>query len=90
MSDAEFHRGIESRVLTVVEEVLSLDAGTARRDSSIQDDLGADSLDMLSLFTALQEEFGGSVDLDEAEGMSTLEDVIAYISTRVKTAADAG
>lgn len=82
-------RGITSRVLTVVEEVLSLDAGTARPDSTILGELGADSLDMLSLFTALQQEFGGTVSLDDAQGMETLQDVVDYI-TRLQAAADAG
>ena len=80
-------REIEHRVLTVVQEVLAVDSGTARLDSTLNGDLGADSLDLLSLFMALQDEFGGTVSLDEAERMTTLRDVVEYITNRVETAA---
>ena len=87
MTIASGTREIEHRVLTVVQEVLAVDNGTARLDSTLNGDLGADSLDLLSLFMALQDEFGGTVSLDEAERMTTLRDVVEYITSRVETAA---
>lgn len=74
---------VETRVLSVVEEVLALEGGPPALDSSLIDDLGADSLDLLSLFMALEDEFGGTISEEDAEGLSTLKDIVECISTRL-------
>ena len=51
--------GVEVRVVSVVREVLAIEGEPPALDSSLVEDLGADSLDLLSLFMALEDEFGG-------------------------------
>jgi acyl carrier protein len=46
------------------------------------EDLGADSLDLLSLFMALEDEFGGTISEEDTEGLTTLRDIVACISGR--------
>lgn len=75
---------VQNRVFSVVKEVLAIDDDSARLDASLKEDLGASSLDRLTLFLALQDEFGGSVSVDEVEGMSTLRDIVNYIRKRVE------
>ena len=74
---------LEERVLSVVREVLALDGEGPPIDSSIAGDLGADSLDQLSLFMALEDEFGGKIPEEEAEALVTLRDVVEYVRGRM-------
>jgi len=62
-------------------EVLSVDAGQVTREASFADDLNADSLDLVELIMALEEEFGVTVEEEELEGITTIGgayDLIAY------------
>lgn len=74
---------VEKRVLSVVQEVLAIEGDPPSLDSSLVEDLGADSLDLLSLFMALEDEFGGSISEEDAEGLTTLRDVVECISVRI-------
>jgi acyl carrier protein len=77
---------LEERVIAVVREVLAIDGDGPSLDSSIDDDLGADSLDQLSLFMALEDEFGGKIPEEEAQRLATLRDVVEYVRERVRAA----
>lgn len=74
---------VEKRVLSVVQEVLAIEGDPPSLDSSLVEDLGADSLDLLSLFMALEDEFGGSISEEDAEGLTTLRDIVECISVRI-------
>lgn len=78
---------IESRVLRVVKEVLALDEEPQDLDCSISKELALDSLDQLSLFLALEDEFGGQICEEDAEQILTLRDVVEYIGSRMSIAA---
>jgi len=78
---------VEARVLSVVKEVLAIEGDSPSLDSSLIDDLGADSLDLLSLFMALEDEFGGTISEEDAEGLSTLRDIVGCISSRLGNSA---
>ena len=77
---------IELRVLSVVREVLALEGDGPSLDSTINADLGADSLDQLSLFMALEDEFGGKISEDDAAALVTLRDVVRYVHERMVAA----
>lgn len=53
-------------------EVLSVDADKVTRDARFAEDLDADSLDLVELVMALEEEFGVSVEEEELEGIETV------------------
>lgn len=78
MSEATLDE-VSSRVVQVTMEVLSLDGGTPPLDSRIVEDLGADSIDQFSLVSALEYEFGGSIEEEDMDGLHTLSDVIDFI-----------
>ena len=68
MSDAEnFDRFKKCAV-----EVLDVDADQITREASFADDLDADSLDLVELVMALEEEFDVSVEEEELEGIETV------------------
>jgi acyl carrier protein len=53
-------------------EVLSVDASQVTREARFAEDLDADSLDLVELVMALEEEFGVSVEEEELEGIETV------------------
>jgi acyl carrier protein len=83
MGSSEEQSSVETRVLSVVREVLAIEGEPPALDSSLVEDLGADSLDLLSLFMALEDEFGGTISEEDTEGLSTLRDIIECISGRI-------
>ena len=78
---------VEARVLRVTREVLAIEGDGPPLESAIGEDLGADSLDQLSLFMALEDEFGGRISEEEAEGLVTLRDVVNYVRVRFEASA---
>jgi len=76
-------------VLTVVKDVLGLDEVPQSLECSITEELALDSLDQLSLFMALEDEFGGRIKEEDAEKISTLGDIVEYIQNWMKSAPDA-
>lgn len=81
-------KSIESRVLHVVKEVLGLENEPRDLDVSISKDLAVDSLDQLSLFMALEDEFGGRILEEDAQRISTLRDVVEHVREQMSSAPD--
>ncbi len=71
---------ITQRVAALVVDHLGVDAGEVKPEASFIDDLGADSLDIVELVMAFEEEFGVEIPDDAAETITTVGDAISYIS----------
>ncbi|MBI2891327.1 MAG: acyl carrier protein [Nitrospirae bacterium] len=69
----------EQRVREIIAEQLGMDVDEVKLDGSIVDDLGADSLDIVEMMMALEEEFGIEIPEDQAEKIQTVKDAIGYI-----------
>ncbi len=67
------------RVKKIVVEHLGVEADKVAPDASFIDDLGADSLDIVELVMAFEEEFGVEIPDDAAEKIGTVGDAIKYI-----------
>lgn len=72
---------IEQRVIEIVAEELSVDKDKIRRETTFIQDLGADSLDIVELIMALEEEFDISIPDDAAEKITTVGEAIDHIET---------
>lgn len=70
---------IFEKVQEKVSEQLGVDADEVLLESSFIDDLGADSLDIVELLMALEEEFDIEIPDEEAEKLVTVGDVVDYI-----------
>ena len=62
---------IEPRVIEIVAEELSVEKDKIRRETTFIQDLGADSLDIVELVMALEEEFDINIPDDQAEKITT-------------------
>lgn len=83
MVSSKEQSSVEARVLSVAQEVLAIDGEPPALDSSLIEDLGADSLDLLSLFMALEDEFGDTISEEDTDGLDTLRDIVDCISGRL-------
>ena len=72
---------IFEKIKEVIVEQLNVDEGDVAEEASFIDDLGADSLDIVELVMALEEQFGVSIPDEEAESIKTVGDAIKYITT---------
>jgi acyl carrier protein len=70
---------ITEKVVKVISEKLAIDPSEIHPDSAFIRDLGADSLDVVELIMALEEEFGLTIEEEEAEKIETVRDAIRYI-----------
>ena len=74
---------IASKVASIIEDKLGVDAAEVKPEASFTNDLGADSLDSVDLIMALEHKFYLEPD-DEAEGkIVTVADAIAYVEKKV-------
>jgi acyl carrier protein len=74
---------IEMRVKQIIVEQLGVDEEEVVANAMFIDDLGADSLDVVELIMAFEEEFGIEIPDDDAEKIRTVRDAIDYIETNV-------
>jgi len=70
---------IEDRVKKIIAEQLGVEEPQITDDASFVDDLGADSLDLVELVMAFEEEFDVEVPDEEAEKITTVRDAIEHI-----------
>jgi acyl carrier protein len=75
MSDTE----TAAKVKSIVIDHLGVEADKVTEEASFIDDLGADSLDIVELVMAFEEEFGVEIPDDAAEKITTVRDAIEYI-----------
>jgi acyl carrier protein len=75
---------IEAKVRGIVAEQLGVGEDEIKLESSFVEDLGADSLDIVELVMAMEEEFEVEIPDEEAENIKTVGDAINYISTHKK------
>ncbi len=71
---------IEERVVNIIVEQLGVEKSKIKSNSSFVEDLGADSLDTVELVMALEEEFETEIPDQDAEKITTVKDVVSYIT----------
>ena len=70
---------VDKRVKEIVAEQLGRDVNEVTNEASFIDDLGADSLDIVELVMAMEDEFGIEIPDEDAEKIKTVKDVVEYI-----------
>jgi acyl carrier protein len=75
-------KSIEEKVKDIIVEQLGVNPEQVTPQASFIEDLGADSLDIVELVMAVEEEFGGEVPDEDAEKLQTVGDVIKYIEDK--------
>lgn len=73
---------IEERVKEIIVEQLGVNEEEVIAEASFIDDLGADSLDIVELVMAMEEEFDLEIPDEDAEKIQTIQDAISYIKAK--------
>ena len=71
---------IFERVKSVLSEQLGVDEGEITEDASFQDDLDADSLDLVELIMELEDNFGMKIPDEDAQKITTVGQAVDYVS----------
>ena len=71
------------KVKEIIVEQLDVDADKVVTGANIQDDLGADSLDVVDLVMSLEEEFDIEIPDEAVENIKTVGDIVKYIEENV-------
>ena len=72
------------RVKEVLTEQLGIEESDITEEASFQEDLDADSLDLVELIMSLEEEFGMEISDEEAEKIVSVQDAVDYINEHVE------
>jgi len=68
------------KIKKIIVDQLGVDESKITEDSSFVDDLGADSLDIVELIMAFEEEFDVEIPDEDAEKIKTVGDAVKYLS----------
>lgn len=74
---------VYEKVKMIISEQFNIDEEEITMETSFKDDLNADSLDLVELIMALEDEFELQVDDDEVERIQTVGDAVKYISEQL-------
>ncbi len=70
---------VAEKVKSIIVEQLGVDADEVKAEASFTDDLGADSLDIVELVMAFEEEFGIEIPDEDAEKIQRVQEAVKYI-----------
>lgn len=70
---------LEEKICSIIADQLGVSEEEVKPEARFIEDLGADSLDIVELIMAMEEEFETEIPDDEAEKIQTVNDTIAYI-----------
>jgi len=73
-------KSVEKRVMEIIVEQLKVDPEVVTLEAHFIDDLGADSLDLVELIMAMEEEFSLEISDEDAEKLQTVQDAVNYIT----------
>jgi acyl carrier protein len=77
---------VEDKISELIVEQLGVAKEEVRPEASFIDDLGADSLDIVELVMAMEEEFDVEIPDDDAEKIQTIGDAISYLKEKLAAA----
>ena len=75
---------IEDRVKGIVVELLGVEEDRVISRANFREDLEADSLDLVELIMAFEEEFGGEISDEDAQRIETVGQAVAYIKSNME------
>ncbi len=71
------------KVKEIIESELNVEADKITLETSIKDDLGADSIDAVQIVMALEDEFGIEIDTENVEEITVVKNLVAYIENKL-------
>jgi acyl carrier protein len=76
---------VQAKVVEIIVQQLGVEADKVTIEASFVDDLGADSLDVVELVMAFEEEFGVEIPDEAAEKIATVKDAVEYLKQNMES-----
>lgn len=73
---------MQEKLIKIIAEQLGVDAAECKPEARLLEDLGADSLDVVELIMAVEEEFDIEIPDEDAENLATVGQIIAYVAQK--------
>lgn len=77
---------IKNRIVEIIASQLGIEEDDVTAEASVIDDLGADSLDVVELVMALEEEFDLEIPDEEAEKITSVQNIFDYMANALQAA----
>ena len=71
------------KIAEIIASQLRADQADITEDTNVMEDLGADSLDVVEILMAIEENFGVSVSDDEIPNLKTVRDIVEYVESNM-------
>ncbi len=75
---------VQEKIIEIISSQLSVPKEKVVPQASFTDDLGADSLDLVELVMAMEEEYGMEIADEDAEKLQTVQDTIDYVKQHLE------
>ena len=75
---------VQQRVFKIISEIINREESEIRLDASLQKDLQASSLDQMTIFIALEDEFERTIPQDEVTDLRTVKDIVEFINKKIQ------
>ena len=69
------------QIIEIISKQLKADIDQITPETNIMEDLGADSLDIVELLMAIEEDFSVTVPDEDVQGLKTVKDIVDYIES---------
>lgn len=74
---------VYERVKKIIVDILGVDETKVTLEASFRDDLEADSLDLVELIMAFEDEFGGEISDEDAQKIQTVSEAVKYLESHM-------
>lgn len=75
---------VYEKVKAIIVDTLAIEEDQITPEARFREDLGADSLDLVELIMAFEDEFGGQISDDDARSITTVEGAVKFISEKMQ------
>jgi acyl carrier protein len=73
---------MKDKVIKLISDATKIDIAKINMETSFVDDLNLDSLDIVELMMKMEDEFGVEIPEEDAEGLKTVKDIVAYLEKK--------
>ena len=77
---------VYEKIKDIIVDTLAVEAEKVTPTASFREDLGADSLDLVELIMAFEDEFGGRISDDDARSITTVQGAVDYLTGKIQAA----
>ena len=74
---------VYSKIKAIIVDTLAVEEAKVTPEAHFRDDLGADSLDLVELIMAFEDEFGSRISDDEARSITTVQGAVDFVSGKM-------